>query len=294
MLCRDPSKRPTIKVLLDHPWVRGAIALLDIKDARSDSESANKPNTRNPFIERHNNSEPDHKPVDYIPKPIDPKLDKYNKEYFETIMKQDRGISGWTFSDILGLAVSEISDGAISPTTSEDLNTKSSASTVTSPRSPMANSVNTGSDAASASVPQAALNTDNLQEGKTSDPEEHKKTLKKEHKSPRTPKSRKSELHLKKTKTKSPRREKEDKDENDENKKFDGKKLEKERRKAIELEETIKLLETKIISITSINAALEDQLDQTLAENRKLLQERMLAQRSKTKRPTQRRKTTKK
>jgi len=72
------------------------------------------------------------------------------------------------------------------------------------------------------------------------------------------------------------------------------KKMEKERRKAIELEETIKLLETKIISITSINAALEDQLDQTLAENRKLLQERMLAQRTKAKRPTQRRKTTKK
>jgi myosin-light-chain kinase len=286
MLSKDPSKRPTVKALSDHPWVRGTIALLDVKDARSDSESAkdklpsHKTNSR-PFIERHNNSEPDHKTVDFIPKPIDPKLDKYNKEYFETIMKQDRGISGWTFSDILGLAVSEISsDGAISPTNSEDLNTKSSASTVTSPRSPqpMGNSINSGSDAASASAPHAA--TDDLQDGKT-DPDENKKTLKKEHKSPRTPKTRKSELHLKKTKTKSPRKEKDDKDENDENKKSDEmskKKMDKERRRAIELEETIKLLETKIISITSINAALEDQLDQTLAENRKLLQERMLAQ----------------
>jgi len=51
--------------------------------------------------------------------------------------------------------------------------------------------------------------------------------------------------------------------------------IEKEKRKAAELEETIKLLETKIISITSINAALEDQLDQTLEENRKLLKERI-------------------
>jgi len=42
-----------------------------------------------------------------------------------------------------------------------------------------------------------------------------------------------------------------------------------------ELEETVKLLESKIISITSINAALEDQLDITMAENRKLLTERM-------------------
>jgi len=130
---------------------------------------------------------------------VDPKLDKYNKEYFETIMKQDRGIAGWTFSDILGLAVSEISEGAISPTNSEDLNTKSSASTVTSPRSPQpANGVTSGSDAASSSIPLAAASP----EGKTTVPEENKKTLKREHKSPRSPKTRKSELHLKKTKTK--------------------------------------------------------------------------------------------
>jgi len=51
--------------------------------------------------------------------------------------------------------------------------------------------------------------------------------------------------------------------------------LVKEKHRAAELEETIKLLETKIISITSINAALEDQLDQTLEENRKLIVERM-------------------
>jgi len=56
--------------------------------------------------------------------------------------------------------------------------------------------------------------------------------------------------------------------------------LEKEKRRNNELSETCQLLESKIISITSINAALEDQLDQILAENRKLLQEKMDGQKA--------------
>jgi len=117
MLHKDPTKRPTTKKILEDPWVRRIVPQLEVNDAKSDSDSV-------------------------ISRPPDPKPKTLTKHYPKpTPPATGTGISGWTFSDILGLGASRNSefdstDELFSPTASEDLNTKSSASTLTSPRTP--------------------------------------------------------------------------------------------------------------------------------------------------------------
>jgi len=108
MLYKDPSKRPTTKKILEDPWVRRIVPLLEVTDAKSDSDS----------VISFNSS---------LSHPT-PKRPVTMGNYGSPV------ISSWTFSDILGLGNS-ISDSTddLSP---EDLNTKSSASNYTSPRTP--------------------------------------------------------------------------------------------------------------------------------------------------------------
>jgi hypothetical protein len=96
MLHKDPNKRPTIKIISDHPWIKGSISLIHIKDAQSDSDSG--------------------------------------KNKYQINSSKPPGISqGWTFSDILGLAGTEGSEDPLSRAAEDELNTKSSASPRNSP-----------------------------------------------------------------------------------------------------------------------------------------------------------------